>query len=352
VAGAFTLMNTGPINVHPRVREALANSLDQCHREEEYLGLQARVRRKLVEVFDVASDYDAVLVSGSGTAGMEMMVSSVVGTGVLVLDNGVYGDRLAKMAEVHGVACKRLTGDWQQRFDPAAVEAALEDGLDTIAMVHHETTTGLLNDVPAIAAVAKASGRRFIVDSVSGLAGEAFDFDAVAPAAVCCTANKCLEGLPGVSFVLVRKGTPLETRSVYFDMANQLAKQEAGGTPFTPAIQITAAFEAALDVLSEETVSGRIARYAHASATIRAAMGDLGLGLLLPDELLSNTITCAKLPEGVTYTQIHTRMREDGFVLYAGQGDLGTVAFRVANMGQISEERLAAFGPALKRAIQ
>ena len=352
MSDAFTLMNPGPINVHPRVREALANSPDQCHREREYLDMQTRVRAKLVDVFGVAADYDAVLISGSGTAGMEMMVSSAAGTGVLVLDNGVYGDRLAQMAEVHGIRTKRLTVGWQERHDPAAVEAALEDGIDTIAMVHHETTTGLLNDVPAIAAVAQRTGRRFLVDSVSGLAGETFDFDTIQPTAVCCTANKCVEGLPGVSFVLLRKGAELTKRSVYFDMANQLAKQEAGGTPFTPAIQVTAAFEAALDVLAEETVAGRIARYGRASDAIRGHMAELGLELLLPAEQRSNTITCAHLPPGVDYEQIHTRMREDGFVLYAGQGDLGAIAFRVSNMGQISEQRLADFGPALKRAIQ
>jgi len=351
MSDAFTLMNPGPINVHPRVRAALAASLDQCHREREYLDMQSRVRAKLVEAFDVAADYDAVLISGSGTAGMEMMVSSAVGKGVLVLDNGVYGDRLGQMAEVHGIPTKRLVADWQQRHDPAAVEAALEDGIDTIAVVHHETTTGLLNDLPAIAAVARKTGRRLLIDSVSGLAGEVFDFDTIQPDAVCCTANKCVEGLPGVSFVLLRKGTSLEKRSVYFDMANQLAKQEAGGTPFTPAIQVTAAFEAALDVLLEETVAGRIARYGRASASIRASMADLGLPLLLPATHLSNTITCAHLPAAVGYEQIHARMREDGFVLYAGQGDLGKIAFRVANMGQISEQRLADFGPALKRAI-
>lgn len=351
MSDAFTLMNPGPINVHPRVRAALAGSPDQCHREPEYLAMQARVRAKLVEVFGVEGTYDPVLVSGSGTAGMEMMISSAVGAGVLVLDNGVYGDRLAQMAEVHGLPVKRLVCDWQARHDPAAIEDALEDGIDTIAVVHHETTTGLLNDLPAVAAVAQRTGRRLLVDSVSGLGGEAFDFDTVQPTAVCCTANKCIEGLPGVSFVLLRRGTQLFKRSVYLDMGNQLAKQEAGGTPFTPAIQVTAAFEAALDVLLEETVAGRIARYRRASDAIRGHMAALGLERLLPDAYLSNTITCARLPDGVPYEQIHTRMREDGFVLYAGQGDLARTAFRVSNMGQIPEQRLADFGLALGRAI-
>jgi 2-aminoethylphosphonate-pyruvate transaminase len=292
-----------------------------------------------------------VLVSGSGTAGMEMMTCSVAGDGVLVLDNGVYGDRLKQMAEAHGIRCKVLKGSWFERIDPADVRAALDDDIDTIAMVHHETTTGLLSDVGAIAAVARETGRRLIVDSVSGLAGEAFDFDDIQPTAVCSTANKCVQGLPGVSFVFVKKGTPLRKRSVYFDMANQLKNQDAGGTPFTPAIQVTAALEVALDELIEETVAGRIARYRHASSTVRSILAGLDLALLLPEHLLSNTITCAKLPENVGYEQIHTRMREDGFVIYGGQGDLAKEAFRISNMGLIPQERLDALGAALKRAI-
>jgi 2-aminoethylphosphonate-pyruvate transaminase len=186
---------------------------------------------------------------------------------------------------------------------------------------------------------------------VSGLAGEAFDFGEIAPTAVCCTANKCIEGLPGVSFVLLRKGTSLERRSVYLDLEGQLEHQRAGGTPFTPAIQVTAALEAALDLLAEETVAGRITRYRGASDRIRGAMAEFGLELLLAPDLLSNTITCARMPAGASYERIHARMREDGFVIYAGQGDLAKASFRVANMGQIPDERLADFGPALKRAI-
>jgi len=98
-------------------------------------------------------------------------------------------------------------------------------------------------------------------------------------------------------------------------------------------------------------VEGRLARYRHASTTLRAAISALGLPLLLDESLLSNTITCAHLPENVSYKQIHDRMREDGYVIYAGQGDLATRAFRVSNMGLIPEDRLAAFAPALRRAI-
>lgn len=348
---AFTLLNPGPINVSARVRDALAQSEDQCHREPEYLEMQGRVREKLVAAFGVGRDYEAALLTGSGTAAMEAMVASVVGTGMLVVDNGVYGARLSAMAKAHRLPVKSIHASWFERPTAQAIESALEPGLDTIAVVHHETTTGLINDLPAIADVARRTKRRLIVDSVSGLAGEALDFERVAPAAVCCTANKCIQGLPGVAFVLVRKQTPLHVRSVYFDVQNMLEKQRKGDTPFTPAIQVTAAFEAALDELLEETVAGRIARYQRAAQVVRKALAGLGLELALPAELRSNTITTARLPAKVGYEQIHERMRQDGYVIYAGQGDLKKTVFRIANMGQISEESLAGLGPALRRAV-
>jgi 2-aminoethylphosphonate-pyruvate transaminase len=350
-APAFTLLNPGPINVSERVRRALADSPDQCHREPEYLDMQTRVREKLVRAFGVEHAYDAILVTGSGTAAMEAMLGSCVGTGVLVVDNGVYGDRLVQIADAYGLVNRRFRVSWTERPDPEEVARALRPEHDTVAIVHHETTTGLLNELPAIARVVRDAGRRLVVDGVSSLGGETLDFARVAPEAVCCTANKCVQGLPGVAFVFVKKGARLRRRSFYLDLGTARERQEAGDTPFTPAIQVTAALEAALDELIEETVPGRIARYARASARIRATLARLGLELLLPAALRSNTITSARLPDGVTYETIHDSMREDGFVIYGGQGDLRKSAFRVANMGLIPDEALDRFDAALERAI-
>ncbi|MFM8386833.1 MAG: pyridoxal-phosphate-dependent aminotransferase family protein [Planctomycetia bacterium] len=350
---AFILLNPGPINVSARVRRALAECPDQCHREREPLEMQGRVRERLVRALGVESGWEAALLTGSGTAAMEAMVASCAGEGMLVVDNGVYGDRLVQMAEAHRIRVERHRVSWFERPDPAAVGTLLaQHRLDTLAVVHHETTTGLLNDLPALSAVARQHGARFLVDSVSGLAGEALDFAAVAPDAVCCTANKCIQGLPGISFVLVRKGLPLARRSVYLDLGLMLAKQRAGDTPFTPAIQVLAAFEAALDELLEETVAGRIARYRRAGEHVRATATRLGLEMMLPPSLRSHTITSFRLPAGVDYPRIHDRMREDGFVIYGGQGDLSKVAFRIANMGLIPDEAWPRFDRALARAIQ
>jgi 2-aminoethylphosphonate-pyruvate transaminase len=305
----------------------------------------------LASAFGIAGAYDPILLTGSGTAAMEAMLISCVGTGVLVLDNGVYGERLCRIAEAYAIPFRRFQTPWFERPKPADLERALKPELDTIAVVHHETTTGLLNDLPAIAALAQKTGRRLVVDSVSGLAGETLDFGKVAPEAVCGTANKCIQGLPGISFVLAKKGARLRRRSLYFDLGNALAHQDRGDTPFTPAIQVVAALEVALDELIEETVRGRIARYARASARIREAATKAGIEMLLPKRLRSNTITSFRLPAGVTYEQVHDRMREDGFVIYGGQGDLRKTAFRVANMGAIPDAEIDRIGPALARAV-
>lgn len=348
---AFTLLSPGPVHVSPAVREALARCPDQCHREPEYRALQQRVREKLAAAFGAARDYEAVLITGSGTAAMEAMVVSLARRGLLVLENGIYGSRLAAIADAHRIPVRKATADWLERPDPARVDAlAAEGGVDALAVVHHETTTGLVNDLPALAAVARRRGLRLLVDSVSGLGGEELDLAALAPDAVCGTANKCLQGLPGASFVLVRRGLSFERRSLYLDLGGLLSRQREGETSFTPAIQVIAALDAALDELIEETVPGRIARYARAASVLRAALAEQRLPLLLAPELRSNTISTARLPEGVTYPRLHDALREEGYVVYAGLGGLSERAFRVANMGWIPEARLAGFGAALARA--
>lgn len=347
-----TLLNPGPINVSARVRKALAECPDLCHREPEYYAIQDAVRTRLVDVFGVAEHYEAALVAGSGTTAMEAMIASVVGTGVVVVDNGVYGDRLVQMAEAHRIPVRVVKTGWFERPSDAALEEALADPrCDSLAVVHHETTTGLLNDLPHLADLARRHGKRLLVDSVSGLGGERFDFAAIAPDAVCCTANKCIQGLPGAAFVFVKKGTPLVRRSVVLDLGLALAKQRAGDTAFTPPIQVLAAFAEALAELGEEGVATRQARYGARSARIRAVLARLGIELMLPPAWRSLTITSAKLPPGLAYATLHDRMKDMGFVIYGGQGPLSKVAFRIANMGEISAERMDALERALEEVL-
>jgi len=349
------LLNPGPVNVSDRVRAALLGP-DLCHREPEFFDLQDAIRARLLQVFQTPADeYTAVLLTGSGTAMVEAMVSSGVPRGgrLLVAENGVYGERMARMARAHGIDVDVVDAGWMARPSIDAVAARLDASrFDALAIVHHETTTGLLNDLEPIAALCRRRGVRLLVDAVSALAGEALDFAALRPDAVACTANKCVQGLPGVSFALVRRDfmramSDVAERSLYLHLPRHFEEQERRSTPFTPSVQIAYALREALDELFEETVAGRIARYARATAIVRAGLESLGFELLLPPELRSTTMTAVKLPPDLGYAALHDSLKRSGFVIYAGQGALAATLFRVATMGAVAEDDYRRFVEAL-----
>jgi 2-aminoethylphosphonate-pyruvate transaminase len=353
------LLNPGPVNVSDRVRAAVGGP-DLCHRESEYFDLQDAILARLVDVFGApADDYRAILLTGSGTAMVEAVVSSSVPEGgrLLVVENGVYGERMAAMARAHRIACDTIAVDWTTRVPAGRLEEALaHTRYDAVAIVHHETTTGLLNDLDSVAGVVRRAGVRLLVDGVSALGGEPFDVGQWRPDAVACTANKCVQGLPGLSFALVRRewldqaaGYP--ERSFYLHLPRHGAEQARRSTPFTPAIQVGYALLAALDELREETVDGRIARYRRAGRIVRDGFEALGLELLLPPALRSTTLTAVRLPSGVPYAPLHDALKREGFVIYAGQGPLASGLFRVATMGAVTEADYRRFLDALGTAI-
>jgi 2-aminoethylphosphonate-pyruvate transaminase len=353
------LLNPGPVNVTERVRQALLKP-DLCHREKEFSDLMQSIRSKLVRAFGIQNDFNAVLTTGSGTAALEMAVCSCLdeSQSMLVIRNGVYGDRIAAMAEAYGFDTVCLDTSWGEPPDLVAIEQALKQNpkIEVVALVHHETTTGLLNPVHEIGELVRKYKKRFLVDSISGLAGDALDFNRASVDFCVGTANKCLQGLPGVSFVLVRKTElkrleKIPERSHYLNLHNNHQAQEKGDTLFTPAVQIHYALDAALDELIEETVQGRINRYKRAAAMIRKGFQDMGLEFIVPGEHRSNTLTALKLPEGVTYAGLHDRLREKGFVIYAGQKKLSESIFRIANMGDITPEEFQRLLETLKNCL-
>jgi 2-aminoethylphosphonate-pyruvate transaminase len=346
------LLNPGPVNVSPRVTAALARG-DVCHREPEYGDLQARIRGRLVEAFAPGADFTAVLITGSGTAALEAAVTGIVSARgrLVVAANGVYGERIAAMAAAARLPHTVVEGSWTAPPDVDAVERALrEPDVEAVAVVHHETTTGLVNPVAGIAARAHALGKLVLVDSVSGLAGDALD---VAGADVVVgTGGKCVQAFPGLAFVLVRRAVMARIaahprRSVYLSLATHHDAQERRTVPFTPAVQLAYALDEALAELLEETVAGRVARYAAAATLLRDGFARLGLEPVLPPALRSNTITSLRLPAGHTYQQLHDGLRARGFVIYEGQGRLARELFRVANMGALAAADFRRFLAAL-----
>lgn len=349
------LLNPGPVNVSKRVETALLRG-DLCHREQEFTGLMDSIRKKLLRAFNIEKDYTAVLLSGSGTAALEMAVSSSLSPdkSMLVIENGVYGERIGKIAECYKLNKHVLHYPWDRPPDLQEVEKALQTHpeIEVVAMVHHETTTGQINPVQEVGRQARRYKKKFLVDAISSLAGEAVDFDRFNIDICVGTANKCIQGVPGVSFVLFRKSEAdrlksIPRRSVYMNLPAYYEAQEKGGVLFTPAVQVHYALDEALSELLEETVAARIQRYRAAATLLRKGFSRIGLQFLISEEFRSNTLTALKLPDGVSYSNLHDRLKEEGFIIYAGQGNFSDSIFRVANMGDIRLEEFERFLHAL-----
>jgi len=354
----YTLLNPGPVNVSPRVQQALLRG-DLCHREEEFSDLLVAIRTKLLRAF-APHEYTAVPVSGSGTLAVEAMVSSAMPEGrkLLVINNGVYGERMLRMAEAHRIPTIELRYNWTERPDLAQIESTLhaDPTIHAVALVHHETTTGLLNLVNEVGAITHGAGRWLLLDAVSALASEELDIVRDGVDLCACTANKCIQGLPGVSFVLVRNEAMAMMqqylrRSLHLHLPLHWEAQERRSIPFTPSVQTWYALDEALDELLEETVAQRIQRYHAAAQLLRDGFARLGLKSLLPSDLQSHSLTSLLLPEGVTYPPLHDGLKECGFVIYEGQGKLQTGVFRVANMGHLTLDDFRQFLTALEAVL-
>jgi 2-aminoethylphosphonate-pyruvate transaminase len=348
------LLSPGPVNVSPRVRAA-SQRADLCHREPECAALMTSIRERLVRAFAPRGGFTAVVITGSGTAALEAAVTSALSERgrLLVVANGVYGERIAAIAAAARLPHSVAQGAWTVPPDLDQVARAVrEPDVEVVAIVQHETTTGLVNPVAEIGQLARRHGKLLLVDAVSALGGDALDVEAVGADLVVGTAAKCIQGLPGMAFVLVREGAMARLvthprRSVYLSLPAYHEAQLRGSTPFTPAVQVASAFEEALAELLEEGLAARIARYAAAARLVRAGCERLGLACVLPAELRSNSLTALWLPEGRTYADLHDALKARGFVVYEGQGRLERAIFRVANMGHLTSEDFTRFVAAL-----
>ncbi|MDQ2696764.1 MAG: 2-aminoethylphosphonate aminotransferase [Pseudomonadota bacterium] len=336
------LLNPGPVNLSDGVRQALLGP-DLCHREAEFFDLQDEVRQGLLAVYGLPPAYAAVLLGGSGTAAVEAMVASLVPADgrLLVAANGVYGQRLAAIAAIHRIPCRVLEHDWTEAIDLERLERALAaEAFTHLAVVHHETTTGRLNPLAAIGDLARRHGAWLLVDAVSSFGAEELDFDGWHVAAAAATANKCLHGVPGASFVVARRDA-LETRaprrSLYLDLATYCRCQDRRDTPYTPPVQALYALAQALRELAEAGGRpARHARYDHLAAQVRRGLEALGIRPLLAAADSSVVLGAYALP-AIGYGALHDGLKRQGFVIYAGQGGLAQRLFRIAVMGAVND---------------
>jgi 2-aminoethylphosphonate-pyruvate transaminase len=354
------LLNPGPALTSEAAKRAAAG-VDLCHREPEFTLLEQSLREKLLRVAEVGPGWRVALISGSGTGADEMAIRAAVRPGrrLLVVVNGVYGERLRAIGERAGIGVLPSQWDWTEPVDPGEIELLLasEHDIDAVAVVHHETTTGLLNPVAAIAETARDLDVRVVVDGVSSFGVEDLALEGSGVDFLACSSNKCLQGLPGAAFVYVSPAglerlAKVPPTSVYLDLGGYLDGEERSSVPFTPAIPALAALDAALDELFVLGPAEHRRQYAERAKTLDAVLAELGLEPIVAPQHRSRTVRSVPLPVGVDYASLHDELKRHGYVIYAGQGPLAKTIFRVCCMGTLEPEVLEAFGRRLGSAVK
>jgi len=353
------LFTPGPLTTSASVKAAMQRDLGS--RDSEFIDLVARIRTQLLEVAGVSeeSGYEAVLMQGSGTFALESVLSSVIPPAgrLLVLANGAYGERMLQMAErlKIDVAVERWPED--KTPDPGTVRKLLdaESPPTHVAIVHLETTTGILNPIEEIGRIVREHGCRFIVDAMSSFGGVPIDLSVLQLDYLVSSANKCLEGVPGFAFVLARREA-LESssgyaRSVSLDLLAQWQGFERNGQfRFTPPTHALLAFAQALDeFVREGGVVGRAQRYRANRKALLAGMRRLGFREYLAPELQSDIITSFRYPDDPAFDfgEFYRLLAGQGMVIYPGKVSHAD-CFRIGTIGQIFPEQVEA----LVRAIE
>jgi 2-aminoethylphosphonate-pyruvate transaminase len=331
--------------------------------DSSFNALTASVCRDLVAIVDGQHEHVCVPLQGSGTFAVEAALGTFVPRGgkVLVPDNGSYCKRITRILGYLGREAVVLAHGEQEPADLARIDAALtaDPTITHVAQVHCETGTGILNPLPEIAAIVAKHGRSLIVDAMSSYGAIPMDARTLRFDAMIAASGKCLEGVPGMGFVIARR-TSLErsagnSGSLVMDLLDQWQyMQKTGQWRFTPPTHVLAALRAAIDQYQMQGgLPARLARYTQNCAALVSGMRALGFKTFLPDAVQAPIIVTFHAPPDPAYdfTEFYRQVRERGFILYPGK--LTAVeTFRVGCIGAISAETLkqavGAIGDALR----
>jgi 2-aminoethylphosphonate-pyruvate transaminase len=355
--GKQQLFCPGPVHAATNVKRAVI-SREIGHREEEFSVLLRSLNEKAMALFGVtAREYHPVFLTGSGTAANEAVLSSIVGTRkILVLSNGEFGNRLYETSLLHNPQTRLLSFEWTQEMDLSVLRAELAaNPVDIIAMVHHETSTGMLNPVREIGKLAAKTGAILFVDAVSSAASDPLDL-ARCNVAFCSTSGgKAIGARPGVSIVVGRhkeyaKLAAIPARTVYLNLHKFYTYSvSVNQTPNTPAVYLLYGLECALANILEEGLEHRFAALAERASFMRQELGRMGLQFVIPQERMSSMLTTVALPEGIEFAALRSGLNERGYVIYGGKGPLQGRAFQVATIGELSARQIRTFVRVLRQ---
>jgi len=343
------LLNPGPATTSDEVKMAMVVP-DICPREQEFCDIMSSIKTDLPQVVNGGDDYTCVLFTSSGTGGVEAVITSSIPENgkILVVENGAYGARMASIAETYKIPVIRYKLAYGDFPDVSQVEQILlkDPTITHIGVIDHETTTGMRNPVQALSDLAHQYGKEIIVDCISSFAGVSIDLQQWKAEYIISSANKCVQGMAGLSFVIFRKElmeklkSNRNKRSFYFDIYSQYEGfHSTGQMPFTPPVQVVYALRKAIDLFFAETAEGRIKRYRTNYKLLSEGLQKLGFKLLLDEKYQSGLLIAVVEPANVEYdfSKMHDYLYNKGITIYPGKG-AKELTFRLAILGDLYPE--------------
>jgi 2-aminoethylphosphonate-pyruvate transaminase len=340
------LLTPGPLTTSLSVKQAMLH--DWGSRDHVFIAVNRQMRERLVELAGGVGTHVCVPMQGSGTFAVEAMIGTLVPPGgkLLVLVNGAYGKRMVRICQYYRRAHAVLEWAEDKAVEPAAVAKALagDPGITHVAIVQCETTSGVLNPVAEVAEVVARAGRRLLIDAMSAFGALPLDARHIAFDALAASSNKCLEGVPGLGFVICRTEALLACKdnapSLSLDLFDQWqALEKTGQWRFTPPIHCIVAFDQALkEHAAEGGIAGRGERYANNCRILVEGMRRLGFETLLPDRLQAPIIVTFHMPAdpAFVFDSFYDKLRQRGFVIYPGKLTVAD-SFRIGCIGRLGE---------------
>lgn len=355
------LLNPGPATTTDKVKLAQVVP-DICPREKEFGDIMEYVSKELANFVASNDKYETVLFGGSGTAAVEAILSSVVDDKtILIINNGAYGKRMCEIAEIYNLNYIEFKSSPIEEINLGELEDIIykyneehkrldETFISHLAVIHHETTTGLLNNIKAIGEICNKYHIDMIVDAMSSFAGIPIEMEEMNIKYLASSSNKCIQGMAGVSFVIANKEAlektkDIKPRNLYLNMYKQYSYfMDNYQMRFTPPVQTLYALKQAIIEAKEETIESRYERYKGCCRILWNGLDKLKLKRLVKDKASSMLLTTIIEPQICNYNfeDLHDYLYNKGFTIYPGKISLENT-FRIANIGQIYPENMTKF---------
>lgn len=344
----YKLLTPGPLTTTETVKKEMM--FDHCTWDDDYKKITLTIREKLLKLAHVSEpEYTVVLMQGSGTFGVESVLTSVIGNHekLLICANGAYGERMGDIAEHAGLNYTIYNEHYENVPSAEKVAAILKEDpeITHVSMVHSETTSGILNDIASVAKVAKAAGKTFIVDAMSSFGGVDIPVGELGIDFIISSANKCIQGVPGFSFIICNREKLMESkgkaRSLSLDLYDQWKTMDKDGKwRFTSPTHVVLAFAQALKEMEEEGgIPARAKRYAENNRLLIEKMAEMGIRPYIDSAHQGPIITTFFYPENhhFSFQEMYRYIKDRGYAIYPGKvTDADT--FRIGNIGEIYKE--------------